>query len=78
MRLFLLFGQLAVVLQFPGGFGGVFVAGHVFELLAALEHQYFQTFFGQFFGSPAARYPRANDDGIVGHFFLSVYIEIRH
>ncbi len=69
MRRLLLVGELAVVAELPRRFGGVFVVGHVVELLAALEHNDLQTLLGQLFGSPTARNPRTNDNGVVSVFF---------
>ena len=39
---------------------------HVLDILAAFQHDRFETFFGQLFGSPSARYPRADDNRIEG------------
>ena len=62
----LLGGDFAVVFGLPGGLHGGLVAGDVGEVFAALEHEDSESFFGEFFGGPAAGDAGADDDGVVG------------
>ena len=78
MRLRLLDGDLAVVFGLPRRFHRIVVIGHVIEFFAALQHEDFEPFFGQFLRCPASGNTRADDNGIVGVFFVRFDIEISH
>jgi hypothetical protein len=48
----------------------------VLYIATAVEHQGFEAFLGQFFGSPTTTYACANHNGIKAAFFGTVYVKV--